>query len=498
MTSTISTGTTSTGTTASTASTASTTSSSSTSGTTSTSSSGAITTSGIGSGIDTASIVTALVNAEKAPKQSQIDTQTTIANTSLSAIGQLSSALSTYRTAIAAINNTADFNGLTGTVGETAAATATVDSTASTGTYTLKITNIATSSKVTSGEFAGKSTAVVNSGTSAQDLVITQSGKSINVSIAAGATLSQARDAINSAESSNGISANILTDASGSRLVLSSTTTGAGTDITVSAPSGSTLDSGLTGFTSQVSAVNANYSIDGIALSSSTNTVAAAISGVSLKLLAPTTSTSGTTITVGTDTSSLKTNVTTFMDAYNALMTTMNTLTKVTIGDDGTTSGGGLTGDSTVRNMMTAIRNQLVSQSNTSGITLAQLGVTTDGNTGLLTMSDTTWASATSSSSTVSAIQSLFTGKTGLLTTMTSATDVYAGSSGILAQRTTNLNTTISDLTTQQTALNTRIALLQTTLTAKYTAMDTLVAQLTATSTSVMTTLNALNKASST
>lgn len=491
MTSTISTGTTSTGTTST-----SSTTSSSTSGT-STSSSGAITTSGIGSGIDTASIVTALVNAEKAPKQSQIDTQTTIANTSLTAIGQLTSALDTYRTAIAGINSASTFNGLTGTVGDTSAATATVDATASTGTYTLVVNHIATSSKITSGVFSGKSSAVVNSGTSAQDLVITQSGKSINVSIAAGATLSQARDAINSAESSNGISANILTDATGSRLVLSSTTTGDNTAITVSAPSGSTLDSNLTGFTTTVTPQNASYSVDGIALSSSTNTVAAAISGVTIKLLAPT-SADGTTITVGTDTSTLKTNVTTFMDAYNALMTTMNTLTKVTVGDDGTTSGGGLTGDSTVRNMMSAIRNQLVSQSNTSGITLAQLGVTTDANTGLLTMSDTVWASATASSNTVSKIQSLFTGTTGLLTNMTSATDVYAGTSGILAQRTTNLNTTISDLSTQQTDLNTRIAALQTSLTAKYTAMDTLVAQLTATSTSVMTTLNALNKASST
>lgn len=486
--STISTGTTST--------TSSTSSTSSTSGTTSTSASGGITTSGVGSGIDTASIVTALVNSEKAPKQSQIDKQTLIANTSLTAIGQLTSALSTYRTALSTLNTAASFNGLTATVGSTSAATATVDSSASTGSYKLIINNIATSSKISSGVFAGKSAAVVNSGTTAQDLVVSQSGKSTNVSIPAGATLAQARDAINSAMSSQGISANILTDSSGARLVLSSTTTGANTAISVSAASGTTLDSNLTTYTTQTPPTNASYSLDGIALSSSTNTVAAAISGVTIKLLAPTTDPNGTTVTVGTDTSTLKTNATTFMNAYNALMTTMNTLTKVTVGSDGTTSGGGLTGDATVRHMVSAIRNQLVS-SNTSGITLAQLGVSTDGNTGLLTMNDTTWNAAVQSSTTVSAMQKLFTGPTGLLTGMTTATASYAGSSGILATRTTNLNTTISDLSDQQTKLNTRIAALQTSLTAKYTAMDTLVAQLTATSSSVMTTLNALNKASS-
>lgn len=491
---TISTGTTSTGTT-STSSTASTTSSTS-SGSTTASTTG-ITSTGIGSGIDTASIVTALVNSEKAPKQAQIDKQTLVANTSLTAIGQLTSALDTYRTAVAGLNNATTFNGMSATIGNTSVATATVDSTASAGSYKLVINNLATSSKISSGVFTGKATTVVNSGTSAQDLTISQSGNSTKVSIAAGATLSQARDAINSAMSSQGISANILTDANGSRLVLSSTTTGDNTAITVSAASGSTLDSNLTTYTTQVAPVNASYSLDGIAMSSSTNTVAAAVSGVSIKLVAPTDS-NGTTVTVGADTSTLKTNVTTFMDAYNALMTTMNTLTKVTVNSDGTTSGGGLTGDATVRHMVSAIRNQLVSSSNTSGITLAQVGVSTDPNTGLLTMTDATWNSAVQTPSQVAQVQALFTGKTGLLTSMTTATDSFAGSSGILAVRTTNLNSTLADLTNQQTKLDTRIASLQTTLSAKYNAMDTLVAQLTATSSSVMTTLNALNKASST
>jgi len=491
---TVSTGTTSTGTTtAATTSTAST--ASSTTGTTS-ATSGVITTSGVGSGIDTASIVTALVNAEKAPKQSQIDTQKLVANTSLSAIGQLSSALDTYRTAIANINTAASFNGLTSTVADTTAASATIDSTASTGSYNLTITNIATSSKISSGVFTGKATSVVNSSSASADLTITQSGKSTNVAIPAGATLTQARDAINSAMSSQGVSANILTDSSGSRLVLSSTTTGANTAITVSGAAG--LDSNLTTYSTVTTPVNANYSIDGIAMTSSTNTVAAAISGVTLKLLAPTTGTAGTTVTVGTDSTTLKTNAQAFVDAYNALMTTMDTLTKVTVADDGTTSGGGLTGDATVRHMVSAIRNELVSSSDDSGITLGTLGINTDGNTGLLKLTDATWNAAMTSTANVTAVQKLFTGTNGLLTRMTSATSSYAGSSGILAVRTTNLNSTLSDLATQQTTLDARIATLQTTLSAKYTAMDTLVAQLTATSTSIMTTLNALNKASST
>lgn len=474
-------------TTASTASTATpATTSTATTGTTSTASNGAITISGVGSGIDTASIVTALVNAEKAPKQSQIDKQTLVANTSLTALGQLTSALDTYRTALKDMNSSTGFSGLTATSSATTA-TVTVDSTASAGSYELNVTQLATSSKVTSGVFAGKSTAVVNSSGKAADLTISQNGADTKVSIPAGATLSQARDAINTVMASKGITANILTDASGSRLVMSSTTTGKGTEITVT-PSDD-LDANLKTASASVPK-NAEYTLDGIAMSSTLNTVAAAVSGVNIKL----TGTGPSTISVGTDTTALQTKVTGFVDAYNALMTQMKTLTKVSVSDAGATSGGGLTGDATVRHMMTAIRNELVSSADGSGITLASIGVATDGNTGLLAMNDTKWNAAVTDNSTVSAIQKLFSGSKGMLSRMTDATASYAGSSGILAQRTTNLNTTIGNLAEQQTKLNTRIATLQSTLSAKYTAMDSLVAQLNATSKSVLTTLNALNK----
>jgi flagellar hook-associated protein 2 len=489
---TISSGTTSTAattsTTASTASTSTTaaTTSTATTGGTSTATNGAITISGVGSGIDTASIVTALVNAEKAPKQSQIDKQTLIANTSLTALGQLTSALDTYRTAIKDMNTATGFSGLTSTSSSESTATVTVDGTASAGSYTLVVDKLATSSKVTSGVIAGKATAVVNPTLKPLDMTITQNGLDTKVSIAAGATLSQARDAINTAMASKGITANILTDATGSRLVMSSTTTGKGTEITVTPAEG--LDTNLKTASANVPQ-NAEYTLDGIAMSSTLNTVAAAVSGVNIKL----TGTGTSTINVGTDTTALKTKVTTFVDAYNALMTQMKTLTKVSVSDAGATSGGGLTGDATVRHMMSAIRNELVSSSDGSGITLATLGIATDGNTGLLKINDTKWNAAVADSNNVAAVQKLFSGTKGMLSRMTDATAGFAGSGGILAQRTTTLNTTIGNLSDQQTKLNSRIATLQSTLTAKYTAMDTLVAQLNATSKSVLSTLNALN-----
>ena len=476
---------TTTGTTATTATTASTTTSSNTS------TSGAIKSSGVGSGIDTDAIVTALVNAEKAPKQKQIDTQTLTTTTTLTAVGTVKSSLETYRAAVAAMNKASAFSGLTGASSNEKSASVTVTDSASDGTYMLEVTSLASSSKISSGVYAEKSAAVVNATTSAQDLTISQSGKESKVSIPAGATLAQTRDLINTQMASRGISANILTDASGSRLVLSSSTTGKGTEISMSANPDSGLDK-LTMSTTVTAPANAIYKIDGIEMESSTNTVAAAISGVSIKLLEEK---STSTISVSTSTDTLKKATTGFVDAYNALMTQLNTLTKVSTSADGTTSGGGLTGDSTVRHLIQSMRNELVTSSGSSKVTLSQFGINTDQKTGLLVMDDTKWTAAMADTANVAAIQDMFTGKNGLLSRMTSATDAYAVKGGILSSRSESLSNTLTKLTEQQETLNRRISNLTTTLTAKYTAMDTLVAQLNATSKSIMTTLNALNNA---
>lgn len=479
------TGTTAATTAASTASTSSTTSSTSTSG--------AIKSSGVGSGIDTDAIVKALVNAEKAPKQKQIDTQTLTTTTTLTAVGTVTSALETYRTAVAAMNKASTFSGLTGASSNDKTASVTVTDSASDGTYSLEVTSLASASKISSGVYAEKSAAVVNATSSAQDLTISQSGKDSKVSIPAGATLAQTRDLINTQMASRGISANILTDASGSRLVLSSSTTGSGTEISMSANTDSGLDN-LTASTTVTAPANAKYTIDGIAMESSTNTVAAAISGVSIKLLEAGTK---STISVSTDTDTLKKATTGFVDAYNALMTQLNTLTKVTTAADGTTSGGGLTGDSTVRHLIQSMRNELVTSSGSSKLTLSQFGINTDQKTGLLVMDDAKWTKAMGDTANVAAIQDMFTGKDGLLARMTSATDSYAVKGGILAARSDALSGTLTKLTEQQQALDRRIKNLTDTLNAKYTAMDTLVAQLNATSKSIMTTLNALNNTDS-
>jgi flagellar hook-associated protein 2 len=473
----------------------------STTSSTSVSSSGGITVSGVGSGIDTSAIVSALVKASTAPKQTQITKAEAATNTTLSGIGSLKSALAAFQTAAAALNNTNTFMGLTSTSSMESVAKVTSDNTASTGSYALSVGNIATASKVSSQLFTSGTTTAISSGT----LAITQGGKSYSVTVGSGATLGSVRDSINSSLSSSGISANIVTDSKGSRLVLTSTTTGAGSDISTSGISELTIDGTAKLDPSNTSSagyitdrpVDANYSIDGLAMTSSSNKISSAVSGLSLTL----TGQGASTISVASDSDTLKKSVQSFVDAYNTMMTVVNNQTKVTAtgatsstSSSAATTSGPLTGDSMVRKLVSEIHGALTSVSTTSGSlsVLSQLGVGTNSTTGLLSLDDTKWNTAMTTQ--YGNVANLFTGKDGLLTRMSGILDGYTQTGGVLETRQKSLNAKLSDLDDQQATLDRRTDSLTAVLTAKYTAMDTLVAQLNATSSSVLKTLEAMSK----
>ncbi|KFF46573.1 MULTISPECIES: flagellar filament capping protein FliD [unclassified Pseudomonas] len=444
--------------------------------------------SGPGSGYDTQAIVKALVGAEQAPKQQQITNEQKTATVQLSAVGSIKTALEAYQAAITKLNNPSAFNGLAASSSEEKNAKVTLGDGASSGKYVLQVDNLATASKVTTAVNAEGASGKANTTDEDQTLTINQSGKSFDVVIPGGATLQQVRESINTQLSSQGISANVLSDSNGARLVLTSTNMGEGTDITLSG------DSQLaSGYDKGTPPTNAKYSIDGIAMSSSSNKITSAISGVTLELLDTIDVKKPTTITVASNTDTLKTSVQSFVSAYNTLMTAINTQTKVTAtGDASTTTAGALTGDASMRQLVNSLRSELVNGSGAGTMTsLAQMGITTDQKTGLLSLDDKTWDKAVVKGA--GDIAKLFTGDTGLITRMNKATKSYVGTTGTLATRATDLNNKLTDLTKETADLTRRMDALQKSLTAKYTAMDTMIAQINASSSSILTTLNSLN-----
>ncbi len=461
-----------------------------------------ITISGLGTGLDIGGMVTAIADAEKAPKQAQIDRLTTKTETSLSAVGTLTSAVETFEASLTALeSSSSSFEGLGVQSSADGVASATAGAGAVPGSYEVEVISLASSSKVASASLeGGASTTFDSGGTLTIDV---GDNASYEVQVAPGASLTEIRDAINSQLSATaGISANIITDASGARLVLSSEVTGEGTDLYVKGTGDLaalninvdedgnhdlTQQSG-TGAGSITLASNASYKIDGLELSSSTNTVTA-LSGLSIKLTAEGT----TTLTVAPNTEGLKTSIEAFVSAYNNLITVTNALTRVTTSEDETsTDAGALVGDALVRSLLGSIRNELVQPSTGSGelSVLAQLGVTTNKD-GTLSIDDAKLSSALETH--YDEVQAFFVGDDGLIPRLKSVTEPYTAPGGLLAGRTESLQKTMTQLSEQQQALDRRIDSLTTSLYTKYNNMDILVAQLNASSASLLSTLEALN-----
>lgn len=471
---------------------------------------------GLGSNLEISAIVKALVAADSSAKQNQIKTQTTLNTSKISGVGTLKSALAAYQTAMDKLSSATSpaFSGFAATSSATTVLTTTSDNTAVNGTYSIKVNNLATGSKVASASFAGGATSAIPTGT----LKISQNGTDYNVAIPAGATLQTTRDAINTTLSAQGISANIVSDSTGSRLVIGSTTTGKGSDLVVSgiaglnidgtqlmgtipdpANPGQTLPDPASAGTIGALALDASLTIDGLAVTSKTNTVNSAVSGLSMTLVAAGTS----TVTVATNTTGLQTSIQSFVDAYNTLVKTVNSLTQATADKDGKlTVSAAMTGDSLPRTLIADIRKELTTPGPGGQLSvLAQLGITTDQKAGTLNFDSAKFGTAMKDKSLGSQVQTLFTGTTstnGLLARMKTAIAPYAQTGGLLDQRNTSLSKQKNDLSTQQVALDLRITTMTATLTAKYNAMDLLVGQMKATAsniTSFFDTMNAQAKA---
>lgn len=470
--------------------------------------------SGISSGIDIDTIVKTLVQAEQAPKTNQLDKLEKQTTTRISAIGTLTGALNTFKSAIDSLNKTSLFESRTASVSNGSLVKATATSTAPAGSYNLQVQQLASSSKVALQAVSGGTKATFGGGT----LEISAGSSSISVEVTeANNTLAGIRDSINEAGKSSGISATIITDDSGSRLVLSSTKTGSGNDVKVTVPTApvdavsgdnalSTLaftaaadpdnagaflkpnsSTGAGGVITQ--AKSAKLTIDGLQLERDSNTIKDALEGVTLDLLAAQSSgdlTDGKTIslTVGVDKGSVKSSLQKFVDAYNTLISTTSQLTAYVPVDGSAPVTGPLFGDTSVRSLLSGLRNELVNSSSADGgiQALAELGITT-GKDGKLSLNDSQLTAALDKN--FDQVGAYLTGDNGLMGRLSSFTTTYVATDGVLKQRNDALQATKLDVDKQRKTLNQRIESLQTRLYSQYNAMDSLVGQLKRTSDSL-------------
>jgi flagellar hook-associated protein 2 len=427
-----------------------------------------ITSTGIGSGLNISAIVSSLTTAFGAAQTSQLASQQNTLDSQVSAYGSFTSALDTLQQAVQAIENPSQLAGFDASVADKTIASATTTSDAVAGQYTLQVNNLATAATLTSAPLS--STAAIGTGT--LTIAVGSASTSINID-SSDNTLAGIAAAINSAPNNPGVTASIITATDGSRLVLTGTSTGAANTITVT-PSGG--DGGLSALNLTGAAPrDASFLINGFPATSASNVVSNAISGVTLDLTGASAVGTPTTLTISPDTSAAQTAISAFVTALNGVISSIQTLTGY---NASTQTAGPLNGNPTLESFQNQLENILdvVNNAGSGGVhSLTDLGITanTDGS-----YSTNATALGVALNASLASIGNLLGGPNGIATKIDNLINGYTKTGGLLDTINQGLQTGLTNVANQQSALNAELAAYSATLTTEYNAMDTAVAQL--------------------
>ncbi len=235
-----------------------------------------------------------------------------------------------------------------------------------------------------------------------------------------------------------------------------------------------------------VAALNAQLTVNNVAIENSSNTISDALENITLNLNDVTTG--NQTLTIRQDTSKAQTAIKDWVNAYNSLIDTFSSLTKYTAVDAGadsqSSSNGALLGDSTLRTIQTQLKSMLsntVSSSNYK--TLAQIGITTDPSDGKLELdADKLTAALKKDASGVGALIVGDGKKTGITTTIGSNLTSWLSTTGIIKAATDGVSKTLNKLTKDYNAASDRIDAQVARYKEQFTQLDVLMTSLNSTS----------------
>ncbi len=418
---------------------------------------------GIGSGLDVKTIVAQLVAIEQQPITA-LQTKKDKLTTQLSSFGLLQSYVGNLQSVAGQLGKTDFWGSVTATSSDTSAVSVTAPASTAAASYSIEVVKLATSQSLSSA--AGAITDASNLG--AGTITITRGGTAVAIAVVDGTSLTAVRDQINAAKA--GVSAAIVQDGSGPRLVLTGTDTGLVNAVTVgvSGASGQLATLAYPGaMTQDRAAVDAVLKVNGLQISSPTNTLNKVVGDLSLTLSKVTTS--PVQLTIGTDTAGLRKGITDFADAYNQINSYLATQTKY---DDTSKAAGALQGDRTAISLQARLRG-LLQESSAASTTyprLSDLGLELQRD-GSLKVNDTKLDAALSNPGEVA--RAFSTASTGFGVRFKALTDGMIGTDGMLSSRAEGLRASISRNDKDQQRLADRVASYQARITREYSALDT-------------------------
>ena len=448
---------------------------------------------------DVPTLVSQLMAVERRPID-KLNARITSTETKISSLGTLNSLVSSFQTAAKSLNT--GLQKLAATPADPSILSATAGSTSVPGTYTVNVSQLAqsqnlvatgrTSSTAAIGD--GAATTVTFDFGTTNGTVFTPNGsgsKSITIN-GTNNSLEGIREAINSA--ALGVTATLVNDGSGTpyRLALTSISSGVSNSlkITTSRVDGSTdssiggsIDSllgydpaGTKNLTQTLAAQNANLTVNGIAVTSASNTITEAIQGVTLTL--KNTTAAPTNLTITRDTAAINTAASGFVDAYNALASQIKS--RSAYGTDGK-GAGSLAGDSTLRLMQDQMRGIFNTPASGGTLTtLGQVGISFQKD-GSLLLDSSKLNSAISAD--FSGVSNLFSSSTGYATRLEAWSKSSLAAGGLLDTRTQSLNKFVKDRNQAIDKLENRMTALRKKYTQEYTNLNLMLSRMNSTST---------------
>ena len=324
----------------------------------------------VGSGMNTADIVTSLVDSERLPQLERIEKYENQTENRISAYGILKNDIKDFRDTIRTIKNSNSASHI-GSSSNTTIATFTT--TGSTGTEnidsSLVVSSLASTHTLVTGEYSssgstvGAGSLVIDFGTwsttsSTNDTFTANSESSVTINTSATTTLTQLRDSINNA--TDNAEATILYNGTGYVLVIKGLS-GASNELRVTPDPSSSSDlinnysytTSTKNLTQTADGSDASFTIDGISMTRSSNTITNLFKGYTLELEA--TSSSAINISSSQNLSSIENLLNTFTENYNAIYLNIHEMTTTAMSSD--ESAGPLSGDSLARSIQRELRS---------------------------------------------------------------------------------------------------------------------------------------------
>lgn len=345
---------------------------------------------GVGSGLDSEGIISALLSVERRPI-SLLTEQTTEIKTQLSSVGKIQSLVAAMRDKAGAIGGVSLWGQTTVTSSDSASVGGFTTNGATTGRYSVSVSQLASSQTVTMANAVASSASTIGDGTLQIELgswngtTFTGDGSPVTVTIGSDDTsLADIRDKINAAGA--GVTATIVNDANGARLSIRSDETGEENGFRITATENiddndpntglSVLGydpGGTTSMTLNQAALNAMAQVNGVDVESATNTLDGVGDGLTLTLTK--TTASPVEVVVADDTEAIKTAIDEFVKAFNELATYIKDQTKY---NESSKTGGPLQGDRTAIGLQWQLRG-VINQGSSASDTwsrLSEVGIT--------------------------------------------------------------------------------------------------------------------------